>query len=244
MKEGEAAGQFYLYYWQGVDPFTGNPNWGDLKGNSSAIPPAALYAQVPDVNVFRQTYGTSLPDFFGGMSHSFIYKSWELDAFLSFSEGNKMINGSKAALLTYTTEDANNLSTDILNYWLVPGHVTDIPRLVNASVTTAPSTSNGSIRDYTSSLTNSRFLEDGSYIRLRTLSLSYNMNGELLARMTNRVMRSLRVFVRATNLVTITGYSGLDPEVNAFGSSAIQSGYDQLTMPQNKLVQFGINLGL
>lgn len=244
MKEGEAAGQFYLYDWQGVDPFTGNPMWGDGKGNSSAIPPAALYAQVPDVNVFRHTYGTSLPDFFGGMSHSFIYKSWEVDAFLSFSSGNKMINGSSASLLTYTTEDANNLSTDILNYWLVPGHVTDIPRLVNASVTTAPSTSNGSIRDYTSSLTNSRFLEDASYIRLRTLSLSYNMNDELLARMTNRVMRSLRIFVRATNLLTITGYSGLDPEVNAFGSSAIQSGYDQLTMPQNKLVQFGINLGL
>jgi TonB-linked SusC/RagA family outer membrane protein len=244
MKEGEAAGQFYLYDWQGIDPFTGNPMWGDGKGNSSAIPPAALYAQVPDVNVFRHTYGTSLPDFFGGMSHTFIYKSWQLDAFLSFSQGNKMINGSKAALLTYTTEDANNLSTDILNYWLIPGHVTDIPRLVNASVTTAPSTSNGSIRDYTSSLTNSRFLEDGSYIRLRTVSLSYNMNDELLAHMTNRVMRSLKVFVRATNLLTITGYPGLDPEVNAFGSSAIQSGYDRLTMPQNKLVQFGINLGL
>ncbi|MBS1566131.1 MAG: hypothetical protein JST39_17235, partial [Bacteroidetes bacterium] len=57
-------------------------------------------------------------------------------------------------------------------------------------------------------------------------------------------VRSLQVFVRGTNLLTLTGYSGLDPEVNAFGSSAIQSGYDELTMPQNKLYQFGFNIGL
>jgi len=54
----------------------------------------------------------------------------------------------------------------------------------------------------------------------------------------------LQLFVRGTNLWTLTKYSGLDPEVSAFGSSAIQSGYDELTMPQNKMIQFGINLGL
>jgi TonB-linked SusC/RagA family outer membrane protein len=244
MKVGEPAGQFFLYDWRGVDSNTGNPLWDDGKGNVSTVPPASLFAQVPDVNVFRRPYGTSLPDFFGGMSHSLIYKGWELDAFISFSVGAKMINGSYASLLTYTTADANNLSTSILDHWLVPGHVTGIPRLVNSSVTTAPSTTTGSVYDYTTSRTNSRFLEDASYVRLRTISLSYNMSERQLQHMTHHVLHSLRIFIRATNLYTLTGYSGLDPEVNAFGSSAIQSGYDELTMPQNKLVQLGINLGL
>jgi TonB-linked SusC/RagA family outer membrane protein len=244
MKVGQPAGQFYLYDWRGVDPNTGNPLWADGKGGTSTVPPAALWAEVPDVNVFRKTYGTSLPDYFGGMSHSLIYKGWELDAFISFSIGAKMINGSSASLLTYTTEDANNLSTDVLDHWLVPGHVTDIPRLVNSSVISAPSTNTGSIYDYTTSETNSRFLEDASYLRLRSVNLSYNVNPELLKQLTRNALRSLKIFVRATNLYTLTGYSGLDPEVNAFGSSAIQSGYDELTMPQNKLIQFGVNIGL
>ncbi len=244
MKVGQPAGQFFLYTWLGVDSNTGNPLWSDGKGGNSTIPPSALFAQVPDVNIFRQTYGTSLPDFFGGFSNSFNYKSWQFDAFISFSLGAKMINGSLASLLTYTTDNANNLSTQILNYWLVPGHETTIPRLVNASVTTAPGTTSGSIRDYTSSLTNSRFLEDASYLRLRTLSVSYFMNNQLLKQLTQNKIHSLKIFLRATNLFTLTNYSGLDPEVNAFGSSAIQSGYDQLIMPQTKLVQFGINIGL
>jgi hypothetical protein len=208
------------------------------------VPPASRFAEVDDVNAFRHVYGSSLPDIFGGMGHVFSYKNWELNAFISFAAGSKMINGSLASLLTYATEDANNLSTRILDYWLVPGHETDIPRLVNHSVTASPASGTSSVRDYTVSRTNSRFLEDASYLRLRTLSLMYNVATPVLERLSKNRIRSLRVFVRATNLFTLTGYSGLDPEVNAFGSSAIQSGYDELTMPQNKLFQFGINLGL
>jgi TonB-linked SusC/RagA family outer membrane protein len=244
LKEGEPAGQFFLYTWAGVDPMTGDPIWDDGKGNGSIVPPASRFADVPDVNVFRKVYGSSMPDFFGGMGHVLRYRNWELNAFLSFSVGNKMINGSLASLLTYATEDANNLSKRILNYWLVPGHETEIPRLVNHSITASPTSGTSSIRDYTVSRTNSRFLEDGSYLRLRTVSLTYQLNAATLDRLHISKIKSLRFFVRGTNLFTITGYSGLDPEVSAFGSSAIQSGYDELTMPQTRLYQFGINLSL
>lgn len=245
MKVGASASQFFLYDWKGVDPMSGNPVWGDAKGGSSEIPPASRFQQVADVNVFRQTYGTSFPDFYGGMGHTLYYKSWQLDAFCSFSVGGKMINGSKATLLTYTTEDATNLDARILGHWLVPGHVTDIPKLVNRSVTVPNgSTTSTSIYDYTTSRTNSRFLENAGYLRLRTLTLAYNVNTARLQQATHNSIRSLQVFVRGTNLFTLTGYSGLDPEVNAFGSSALQSGYDELTMPQNKLYQVGFNIGL
>jgi hypothetical protein len=79
---------------------------------------------------------------------------------------------------------------------------------------------------------------------LRSLTLAYNLTPARLQRITHGTMRSFQVFVRGTNLFTVTGYRGLDPEVNAFGSSALQSGYDELTMPQNKLYQFGFNIGL
>lgn len=244
LKVGQSAGQFFLYDWEGVDPMTGNPLWGDGKGGSSNIPPASRYLEVPDVNVFRRPYGTSLPDFYGGMGHTLGYKNWELDAFFSFSLGGKMINGSRATLLTYTTEDANNLDTRILDHWLIPGHQTDIPKLANRSITIPNGSTTTSIYDYTTSRTNSRFLENSSYLRLRTLTLAYNLKPARLQQMTHNTIRSFQVFVRGTNLLTLTGYSGLDPEVNAFGSSALQSGYDELTMPQNKLYQFGFNIGL
>jgi hypothetical protein len=244
LKVGQSAGQFYLYDWKGVDPMTGNPLWGDGKGGSSPIPPASRYLEVPDVNVFRKSYGTSLPDLYGGMGHTINYKNWQLDAFFSFSLGGKMMNGSRATLLTYSTEDANNLDTRILNYWLVPGHQTPIPRLANQSITIPSGSTTTSIYDYTTSRTTSRFLESASYLRMRTLTLAYNMPAARLQRVTHNTLRSLQVFIRGTNLLTLTGYTGLDPEVNAFGSSAVQSGYDELTMPQNKLYQFGFNIGL
>ncbi|MGV3529764.1 MAG: SusC/RagA family TonB-linked outer membrane protein [Flavisolibacter sp.] len=243
LKEGEPAGLFYLYQWQGVDPMTGDPLWNDGKGGVSNVPPPSLFALVPDVNVFRQISGSSLPQFFGGMGNVVRFRDWELNAFISFSVGNKMLNGSAASLLTYATEDANNLSTAILDYWLVPGHETKIPRLVNHSITSAPGSTASGIRDYTTSRTNSRFLEDASYARLRTLSLTYNISPEQLVQWHIGWARFIQLYVRGTNLFTWTGYSGLDPEVNAFGSSAIQSGYDELTMPQNKLFQFGFNIG-
>lgn len=244
MKEGEPAGQFFLYKWVMVDPMTGNPLWSDYKGGTSTVPPASLYAVVSDVNEFRRPHGTAMPDFFGGLGQTFTYKNWELDAFASFAVGSQMINGSRASLLTYSTEDANNLSVEIMDRWLVPGHKTDIPRLANASLTVASGSASTSVNDYTTSRTNSRFLENASYIRLRNISLAYNFDQKWLAYKTSGVIQAMRVFVRATNLFTLTSYSGIDPEVSAFGSSAIQLGYDELTMPQNKLIQLGINISL
>lgn len=242
LKAGQPAGQFFLYDWRGVDAMTGNPLWYDNKGAISETPPASLFAVVDDVNDFRRSYGTSLPDYYGGIGNTIHYKEWELNAFCSFSAGGKMINGSRAALLTYATENAPNLSTEILERWLIPGHQTDIPKLVNRSITTSPGSAS-SIRDFTTSRTNSRFLEDASYLRLRTLMLSYNVRPETLGRLTRGALRQCQFFLRGTNLLTVTGYSGLDPEVSAFGSSALQSGYDELTMPQTKSIQFGLNLG-
>lgn len=243
LKEGEEAGLFFLYQWVGVDPQTGDPLWLDGEGVTSTSPPENRWRIDDNLERHRKVYGSNQPDFFGGFNNSFIYKGIQLDMSFTYSYGNKMYNGSKATLLTYSTGEGNNLSTDILDYWKIAGHVTDIPALRNSSITfPEEATSNDATYDYTVSRESSRFLEDGSFVRLKTIQLSYRVPPAFLKR-TNNIVRDFKIYVRGTNLLTFTNYSGLDPEVSAFGSNALSGGIDELTMPQNKIMQIGVNIG-
>ena len=231
--EGESAGQFFLYDWAGVNPLTGNPQWNLPDGTVTEIPPGKSSNSVQ----YRKPMGDAMPDFFGGITNTFTYKNWKLDTFFSFSYGNQLYNGSKALLLTYTTRDANNLSPDILDYWKIVGHQTDIPQLDNASIIRNDF---GGAVDYTSGRDSDRFLEDASYIRLKKISLNYNLPESWL---NNNFIRNASIYIQANNLLTFTKYSGQDPEVSAFGSSALLSGYDELTLPQSKTYSIGVNIG-
>ena len=231
-KEGLSAGQFFLYDWDGVDALTGNPVWNLPDGTQTQTPPASL----PNSSQYRKPMGDALPDFYGGFTNTFTYKNWDLEAFFSFSHGNQLYNGTKALLYTYTTSDANNLSTDLLDYWLIAGHRTDIPRFDNASIIRSFF---GGV-DYTSGRDSDRFLEDASYLRLKNIKLSYSLPKSILDR---TCFKEFAIYVQGNNLLTFTNYSGIDPEVSAFGSSALISGYDELTMPQAKSYSIGINVG-
>ena len=114
--------------------------------------------------------------------------------------------------------------------WQVPGQQTDIPKLNHASIV-------GSY-DYSLGITTTRFLEDSSYLRLKSLQLTYNVPQSFLQKI--KIFNQFKVYAAMTNVFTVTGYSGIDPEVSAFGSSAIYAGYDYLTMPQSRSYQFGI----
>lgn len=226
-EEGEAAAQWYLHKWAGVDPETGNPLWEYKDGTVSTVPPASQWA-ISNSNKF--VMGTSLPTFYGSLKNNVTWKNVELDVFLNFCVGSHMMNATRATLLTYT-QDAGNLGSEILNMWQMPGQKTDIPKLKNASIIGA--------YDYTTSITSDRFLENNSYLRLKTLTLAYRFPQALLQR--THVLQQLRLYVTMTNLLTLTGYSGLDPEVSAFGSSVTSSGYDNSTMPSSRSYQFGIS---
>jgi len=227
---GYPAGQFYLHKWVGVDPETGDPLWEYKDGTVSKVAPAADNATS---NQNKFIMGVSNPDFYGGLFNSIIYKGIELNFLFTFSSGGKMINNTKAQLMTYSTKDANNLDADILKFWQIYGHNTGVPSLKNASIT-------GNY-DYTASSTITRFLEDNSFIRLKNIELAYSLPSKLLAK--TRTFNQVRIYALATNLFTLTRYSGLDPEVSAFGSSATSAGYDNLTMPQTRAYQFGVRLG-
>lgn len=226
-EEGKPVAQWYLHKWYGVDPNTGDPLWQYKDGTVSTTPPAADYENSQS-NKF--VCGVALPDFYGSMTNTLFYKNLELDFMFNFSVGSKMINSTKANLLNYTGEDANNLIADIMNMWQVPGQKTDIPRLNNASVI-------GNY-DYTTAITTTRFLENNSYLRLKSVTLTYHVPQTLLK--ATKYFNQLKIYATVTNLFTVTNYSGLDPEVSAFGSSALAAGYDNMTMPQSRSMQFGI----
>ncbi|UNY98754.1 TonB-dependent receptor [Zhouia spongiae] len=214
--EGESAAQFFLYDWAGVNPLTGNPLWNYVDGTQSETPPASLN---DNPNQHRSPMGDAMPDFFGGITNTFSYKNIELSAFFSFAYGGQLYNGAKAQLFTYSQNSANNLSTDILDYWLIPGHRTDIPQIHNASL---DENGFGGVRDYTVGRDSDRFLEDASYIRLKNIRLAYNFPKTLLDKY---FLSKLTLYIQGNNLLTFTKYTGQDPEVNAFGSSALLSGY-------------------
>ena len=231
--EGESAGQFFLYDWAGVNPLTGNVLWNYPDGSQNETPPASLSNSVQ----YRKPMGDALPDFFGGLTNTFTYKNWRLNTFFTFSYGSQLYNGTKALLYTYSTKDANNLSSDVLNYWKISGHQTDIPKIKNTSI--IGRAFRGTV-DYTVGRDSDRFLEDASYIRLKNINLSYNIPKSVLDKI---FINDLSIYIQANNILTFTKYTGQDPEVSAFGSSALLGGYDELTMPQSKSYSIGVNIG-
>ena len=112
------------------------------------------------------------------------------------------------------------------NRWQQEGDQTDIPRLVNGDP-------NNNRRD------SDRFVEDGDYIRLKTVTLSYNLPQTILS---GSGLSNVKVYATGFNLWTATGYSWFDPEVNTFDGGNTALGTDFLTFPQPRSLTFGINL--
>ena len=224
-KEGKEAAQFLLYDWKGVSPETGNPLWQFSNDVLSEKPPTG--------NNKRKAFGSGVPDIVGGMTNRFSYKGFDLSASFLFVSGKKMMNGTAALLHTYTTTETFNLSPDVLNYWKNKGDVTNQPALINKSISNQ--------KNYITSRTSSRFYEDASFIRLKKLVLAYNFPKTIVDKLK---LDGIKMYAQATNLFTITNYSGVDPEVSAFGSSSLLSGYDEVTMPQSKTFSLGLRINL
>jgi hypothetical protein len=126
--------------------------------------------------------------------------------------------------------DAKNQSTAVLDRWERPGMITYMPRAVATKENL---------------LTSTRFVEDGSYLRLKTLTLSYNFAGKWMKRMN---ITKVQPYFTAQNLLTFTKYKGFDPEVSQYGNSsnreesAIIQGIDYGTYPQSKSYIIGLNV--
>ncbi len=172
------------------------------------------------VSTSDRTYiGDPNPKFTYGMTNTFSYKNFTLSVFIQGSYGNDVFNASR--METEGMYDGKNQSTRVLDRWRIPGQITDVPR---ANYTMHNST---------------YFVEDGSYLRLKDLTLSYDVKGPLLKKWG---VSRLQPYFTATNLLTWTGYSGMDPEVNQWGNNGAVQGIDWGTYPQCRSFVFGINL--
>jgi hypothetical protein len=142
-------------------------------------------------------------------------------------QGNKIYNALRA-----TTEGMVrffNAGTRVLDAWTPTNTNTDVPRA-------ASSDPNQNARPST------RFLEDGSFLRLKNVMLGYTIPDKSLQSLTKGVVKTFRIYVSAQNILTITNYTGYDPEVGnrAPGSSSLTNGIDYAVYPQPKAYQVGI----
>lgn len=213
VREGESLGSFYGYIWGGVDPETGMAFYIDQNGESTFNP-------TPND---RTIIGNANPDFIYGITNNFTYRNFGLSIFFQGSQGNDVFNATR--IETEGMIDSKNQSAAVLDRWREPGDITNIPRAINGN------TENSRI--------STRFVEDGSYLRMKALTLSYNVPTTVSERLS---ISNLKLYATGENLFTITNYSGFDPEVNAFGGSNTVMGVDFGTYPQTRNLILGLNL--
>jgi TonB-linked SusC/RagA family outer membrane protein len=193
LRKDLSLGTFYGYVAEGVDPQTGDMVYKDLNGDGKVTP------------TDRTVIGNAQPTFTYGMNNNLTYKNWSLSFLLQGTQGNEVFNASR--METEGMYDSKNQSTEVLRRWTAPGQVTDIPRATNG--------------DVTNSRTSSRFVENGSFLRMKSATLSYNLPQSALSAMH---LSRLMIYATAQNLFTITNYKGFDPEVNAFTSNTANTG--------------------
>ena len=166
--------------------------------------------------------GSPFPDFTYSLNGSVTYRNFDFAITLQGVLGNKIYNATRLELEDVTR--GTNYLSDVLDSWSETNHHAAVPRLV----WTDPNRNARSESD--------RFLESGSYLRLRTIQLGYTLPKNLF----DGFIKTARVYVDVDNLFTITGYKGYTPDVNA--SSVYQRGFDEFIYPANRTFMLGINL--
>jgi TonB-dependent starch-binding outer membrane protein SusC len=209
-------GQFYGRKYAGVDPANGDALYIGKDGKTTNEYNAAIDTVLGNPN----------PDFYGGFNNRLSYKGFDLDIQAQFVKGGDLYNIA-GFFQSVNGDYFDNQTIDQLNYWKAPGDITNIPqpRLYAG---------NGAGKS-------SRWVQDGSYFRIKTVNLGYNLPRKVLSQ---AKIENARIYVAATNLFTITNYSGYDPEVNTTYIGNINLGHDFYTPPQARTISVGINIGL
>ncbi len=219
LREGESTGTFWGYVYEGVLQ-SGDAQLVNGEGvGGESFKDLNGDGELTDMD--RTLIGDPTPDFTWGWSNDFSYKGFNLNIFFQGSQGGQMLNYS---LMEIGLLNARmNTTTEALNRWTPSNTNTDIPM---ASVA----------RGYVAS---DRWIEDASYVRLKNVSLAYNFPESLFS---NNIFRSARIYISGQNLLTITDYKGLDPEV-AYRNGNTNIGLDYGSYPNVKSYTVGLNIG-
>jgi len=198
----------YAYQHQGNDPANstapGDIKFSDLDNNGV-------------INDNDRTYtGNPTPEWTFSLNNSFAYKNFDLQIFFQGVAGNDILNANR--IWQEGMSVAQNQTVKVLDRWTGEGTSNSVPRAVFSDP-------NGNTR------LSDRFIEDGSYLRLKNVTLGYTVPEEIIGKAT---IRDLRVYLSCQNLFTLTDYSGFDPEVGV-------GGVDNSTYPLTRTISFGLN---
>lgn len=224
-REGEPIGILFGPKYAGVDPQNGDALYFRTNTDGT-VTTTNDYSQAT-----RQVIGDPNPDFIGGLTNNLSFKGFDLSIFLQFVVGNDAYNMA-GGFMSANGDFFDNQTKDQMRRWRQPGDITDVPQARFDS-------QNGT-------RISSRFVEDASYLRFKTITLGYNFPAKWLSKV---YLRSARLYVTAQNLFTITDYSGWDPEVSSLftgitnQTSNIIFGNDFYTPPQARTIIFGVNIG-
>ncbi|WP_140937745.1 SusC/RagA family TonB-linked outer membrane protein [Sphingobacterium lumbrici] len=218
---GQPLGSFFLIKSLGVDPNTGDMLYEDINGSNTIT------------SDDRQFLGNPLPKMYGGINNTVNYKNFDLGVFFQYSYGNDIYNLGAEGQGGYASMGANPEPTNMFKEyydgrWTADNVDAKYPRAVNG------------VRGTYNTQRSSRFLEDGSYLRLKNITLGYNLPKSFISK---AKFSNARVYVTGYNLLTFTKYSGFDPEVSSELTVA-NLGVDQSAIPQFKSFVIGVNIGL
>lgn len=223
--EGQPIGVFFTAEYAGVNPENGDALWY----RNRVLPDGTLDRSTTNRynEAQRVVVGSPLPKWTGGLTNTFSYKGFDLSVFFTAQLGQKINFYGAGRFSSANGRFEDNQTADQLNAWTPQNRNTDIPeaRLFF---------NNGA-------QPSSRFIYDGSFVRLRNVTLSYNLPRNYINKLH---MTNARIFVTGQNLAIFTKYKGWDPEVNADDIvSNIAQGYDFYTAPQPRTLTFGVNIG-
>ncbi|MFH5834271.1 SusC/RagA family TonB-linked outer membrane protein [Halalkalibaculum sp. DA384] len=226
-REGEEIGAFYGWVMEGV--FVDQADLDNHADQPGAAPGDVKFKDLDGNGVInandRKIIGSPFPDFSYGLNFNFQFKKFDASIFIQGKQGHQIYNLIWAGLSQGKGSGDNNALTVMLDRWQEPGDVTDVPRVVRGDP-------NQNVRPST------RFIEDGSYLRVQNLQIGYDF-GERLN------VPGFRLYVSGSNLLTLTGYRGLNPEVGTLTSgnqSSLIRGVDFGQYPIPKTFRAGVQV--
>ncbi|WP_250629635.1 SusC/RagA family TonB-linked outer membrane protein [Aureibaculum algae] len=229
LRVGEEVGLFWGYDYAGV--FQGGSLPAGTATLSGGVAGDPLFKDIDNsgdiTEADRTTIGNPNADYTFGITNNFTYKNFDLSIFFQGSQGGDIFNMTNVQL---TNGDANTTRDYFNSAWTSSNTDTNTPRVGNNS--------NREI--------SSRFVEDGSYVRLKNIAVGYNLPSDVIEKLG---MENIRLSFSAQNLLTFTNYSGLDPEVSYFGrggnnntSQNTAQGFDFGNYPTVKSFNFSLNI--
>lgn len=240
-KVGESAGSMYGFIYDGTYKYEDFNTATDANGSTvyslkdevvrisdDAQPGDPKYKKLTDdgtnkiTDADRTIIGNGQPKHTGGFTNNFTYKNWDLNIFMQWSYGNDVLNANRMVFENPQNKRNTNMFATYINRWTPENAMSNTPRAQAVGA------------EYYSSL----YVEDGSYLKLKTISLGYKFTPNTLRTLG---ISAARLFVSAENIATITGYSGSDPEVST-RNSVLTPGFDWSAYPRSFNASLGINI--